>query len=86
MYCISVNYKKSDVNVRKKLAFSEIEQNNILTELVNSKKVSTIYAHSSEQQKQSAGVFDDTIRISVGIEDIADLIDDFKNAAEMINN
>lgn len=47
---------------------------------------STIYAHSSEQQKQSAGVFDDTIRISVGIEDIADLIDDFKNAAEKINN
>lgn len=47
---------------------------------------STIYAHSSEHQKQSAGVFDDTIRISVGIEDIADLIDDFKNAADKINN
>lgn len=40
MYCISVNYKSSDVEIRKKLAFSEIEQNNILKELVNSKTVS----------------------------------------------
>lgn len=38
---------------------------------------STIYAHSSEAQKSSAGVFDDTIRISVGIEDIEDLKNDF---------
>lgn len=47
---------------------------------------STIYAHSTVQQKESAGVFDDTIRISVGIEDIADLIEDFKNAIRKINN
>lgn len=47
---------------------------------------STIYAHSTEQQKESAGVFDDTIRISVGIEDIADLIEDFGNAISKINN
>ena len=38
---------------------------------------STIYAHSTEQQKINAGVFEDTIRISVGIED---LIDDFSQA------
>ena len=47
---------------------------------------STIYAHSTEQQKENAGVFDDTIRISVGIEDIADLIEDFGNAISKINN
>lgn len=47
---------------------------------------STIYAHSTEQQKENAGVFDDTIRISVGIEDIADLIEDFENAISKINN
>ncbi|MGN0656407.1 MAG: O-acetylhomoserine aminocarboxypropyltransferase/cysteine synthase family protein, partial [Ruminiclostridium sp.] len=41
---------------------------------------STIYTHSSEEQRQNAGVFDDTIRISVGIEDIEDLKEDFSNA------
>ncbi len=41
---------------------------------------STIYAHSTEQQKINAGVFEDTIRISVGIEDIEDLINDFSQA------
>jgi O-acetylhomoserine (thiol)-lyase len=43
---------------------------------------STIYTHSSEQQKLSAGVYDDTIRVSVGIEDIEDLIADFAQAIE----
>lgn len=43
---------------------------------------STIYLHSTEQQKISAGVYDDTIRISVGIEDIDDLTADFKQALE----
>ena len=43
---------------------------------------STIYTHSSEQQRISAGVYDDTIRISVGIEDIDDLIEDFRQAVE----
>lgn len=41
---------------------------------------STIYAHSSEQQQQTAGVFADTVRISTGIEDIEDLIADFAQA------
>lgn len=41
---------------------------------------STIYAHSTEQQKINAGVYEDTVRISVGIEDIEDLIDDFSQA------
>jgi O-acetylhomoserine (thiol)-lyase len=41
---------------------------------------STIFAHSSEKEKQAAGVYDDLIRISVGIEDSADLIADFERA------
>jgi O-acetylhomoserine (thiol)-lyase len=45
---------------------------------------STIYTHSTEEQKINAGVFDDTIRISVGIEDIEDLISDFKQAIDNI--
>ena len=43
---------------------------------------STIYTHSSEHQKASAGVYDDSIRISVGIEDINDLIADFAQAID----
>ena len=30
--------------------------------------------------REAAGVFDDTIRVSVGIEDVEDLIDDFRQA------
>ena len=47
---------------------------------------STIYAHSTPQQKLSAGVYEDSIRISVGIEDIADLIEDFSQAIEKADN
>ncbi|MCR5122449.1 MAG: aminotransferase class V-fold PLP-dependent enzyme [Ruminococcus sp.] len=43
---------------------------------------STIYTHSTEQQRLSAGVYDDSIRISVGIEDADDLIEDFAQAIE----
>lgn len=40
----------------------------------------TLFLHNSEEEQKSAGVFDDTIRISVGIEDVQDLIEDFQNA------
>lgn len=43
---------------------------------------STIYAHASHEQKENAGVYEDTIRISVGIEDPDDLIYDFKQAID----
>lgn len=43
---------------------------------------STIYAHSTETQKLSAGVYDDSIRVSVGIEDTDDLIEDFAQAID----
>ncbi len=41
---------------------------------------STLNAHSTQKKKEEAGVFDDLIRISVGIEDVEDLIEDFKHA------
>jgi O-acetylhomoserine (thiol)-lyase len=46
---------------------------------------STISLHSTKQQQEEAGVFDDLIRISVGIEDIEDLRDDFSNAFASLN-
>jgi O-acetylhomoserine (thiol)-lyase len=45
---------------------------------------STIYIHSSEKQKEAAGVAEDTIRVSVGIENIEDLIADFREAIQSL--
>jgi len=45
---------------------------------------STIYAHSSDEQKINAGVYNDTIRISIGIEDIDDLKEDFSRAIDKL--
>ena len=41
---------------------------------------STIAAHLSEKARNESGVYEDMIRISVGIEDIEDLKNDFKYA------
>ncbi len=41
---------------------------------------STISLHSSPKELEDAGVFDDLIRIAVGIEDLDDLIADFEQA------
>ncbi|MBQ6555111.1 MAG: O-acetylhomoserine aminocarboxypropyltransferase/cysteine synthase [Firmicutes bacterium] len=46
---------------------------------------STIYAHSTLEEQEKAGVYEDLIRVSVGIEDISDLIEDFKQALEYVN-
>ena len=43
---------------------------------------STISVHSTEEEKAAAGVYEDLIRISVGIEDVDDLIADFAQAIE----
>ncbi len=43
---------------------------------------STLAVHSTDQQKKDAGVFEDLIRVSVGIEDIEDLIEDFEQAIQ----
>ena len=41
---------------------------------------STLYIHEAVEEREAAGVFDDTIRVSVGIEDAEDLICDFTEA------
>lgn len=41
---------------------------------------STISLHSTDKQREDAGVYDDLIRISIGIEDIEDLKEDFAQA------
>ena len=46
---------------------------------------STIYAHSNEEEQAKAGVYDDLIRVSGGIEDIEDLKQDFKDALDYVN-
>lgn len=45
---------------------------------------STIYAADTEEQKANAGVYDDLIRICVGLEDIEDIEEDFKQALAKI--
>ena len=45
---------------------------------------STIFTHGTKEQKENAGVFEGSIRISVGIEDIADLKEDFEQAIKNI--
>lgn len=41
---------------------------------------STLYIRSAAEEREAAGVFEDTIRVSVGIEDAEDLISDFTEA------
>ena len=43
---------------------------------------STLYIRTDEEERQAAGVYEDTIRVSVGIEDKEDLIRDFLQAVE----
>ncbi len=46
---------------------------------------STIYAHSGKAEQEKAGVYDDLIRVSVGIEDIDDITEDFRQALDYVN-
>ncbi|MBQ9662577.1 MAG: O-acetylhomoserine aminocarboxypropyltransferase/cysteine synthase [Oscillospiraceae bacterium] len=43
---------------------------------------SSLFIHSGKEERERAGVYDDLIRVSVGIEDIEDLIQDFTEAIE----
>lgn len=40
----------------------------------------TIFANGTPQQKEAAGIYEDSIRVSVGIEDAQDLVEDFIQA------
>ena len=41
---------------------------------------STLYIHNETKEVEAAGVYEDTIRVSVGIEDVEYLIEDFTAA------
>ena len=59
------------------LRYAEIASNigDIRTLVIH--PASTLYIHSSQEEKEAAGVFEDMVRVSVGIEDREDLIGDF---------
>ena len=44
---------------------------------------STLYIQASKEEMEAAGVYEDTVRVSVGIENADDLIADF---TEAVNN
>ncbi len=46
---------------------------------------STIAVHLNKEEREKSGVYDDMIRISVGIEDIEDLKEDFRQAIEEVS-
>ena len=72
----------------KEKAFNVIDKTKIARTLVNigdTKTLvvhpqSTIYRDFSEEEAEEAGVFTDLIRVSVGLEDCQDLIEDFDQA------
>lgn len=43
---------------------------------------STLYVQASREETEAAGVYEDTVRVSVGIENAEDLIDDFTQAIQ----
>ena len=43
---------------------------------------STLYIHTGIEEREAAGVYEDTVRVSVGIEDAEDLIKDFTEAID----
>lgn len=46
---------------------------------------STLYINSTRGKQEEAGVFDDTIRVSIGIEDPDDLIEDFQDGQDLFS-
>lgn len=77
---IRVGTKEKAFNVINSLTIPKIVSNIGDTKTLIIHPESTLNAHSTEKEKQEAGVYDDLIRISVGIEDVEDIIDDFINA------
>lgn len=46
---------------------------------------STICVHNTLEEKENMGVFEDLVRISIGIEDVEDIIEDIENALSQID-
>ena len=77
---IRVGSKERAFEVMNKLTIPYILSNIGDTKTLVVHPESTISLHSTPQELEDAGVYDDLIRISVGIEDIEDLIEDFRTA------
>ena len=77
---IRVGSKERAFEIMNKLTIPYILSNIGDTKTLVVHPMSTISLHSTPQELEDAGVYDDLIRISVGIEDVEDLIDDFKSS------
>ncbi|KOA20705.1 methionine gamma-lyase [Clostridium homopropionicum DSM 5847] len=82
MVTIRVGSKEKAFSIINNLKYSLKVSNIGDTKTLVIHPASTIYIHSTEEEKKNAGVYEDLIRISVGIEDIEDLIADFKQAID----
>lgn len=80
---IRVGSKERAFEVMNKLTIPYILSNIGDTKTLVVHPASTISLHSTREELENAGVYDDLIRISVGIEDVEDLIEDFKKALEV---
>lgn len=77
---IRVGTKERAFEIMNKLTIPYILSNIGDTKTLVVHPMSTISLHSTEKELADAGVYDDLIRISVGIEDVEDLISDFRTA------
>ena len=77
---IRVGSKDRAFEVMNKLSIPYVLSNIGDTKTLVVHPASTISLHSTKQELENAGVYDDLIRISVGIEDVEDLIEDFEKA------
>ena len=77
---IRVGSKERAFDILNKLTIPYLLSNIGDTKTLVVHPASTISLHSTAKELEDAGVYDDLIRISVGIEDLEDLIEDFKNA------
>ncbi len=77
---ISAGTKERAFKIINSLKYAKIASNigDMRTLVIH--PASTLYIHSDSRERRAAGVYEDTIRISVGIEDREDLIEDFLNA------
>lgn len=77
---IRVGTKERAFEIMNKLTIPYILSNIGDTKTLVVHPMSTISLHSTEKELADAGVYEDLIRISVGIEDVEDLISDFRTA------
>ena len=77
---IRVGSKERAFEIMDKLEIPYILSNIGDTKTLVVHPASTVSLHSTPKELEEAGVYDDLIRISVGIEDVEDLIEDLKKA------